>query len=100
MNKKNSEEMADGIFDYKLFENYPNPFNPSTQITYQIPKDGFVNLIVYNALGQEVAKLVNQHQSSGKYSIKFSANNLPSGVYIYKLQANEFSSVKKMILTK
>jgi len=85
---------------YALNTNYPNPFNPSTQISYQIPENSFVNLIVYNVLGQEVAQLVNQTQSMGKYTVKFNAANLPSGVYIYKLQAGEFSSVKKMLLTK
>lgn len=88
------------IKEYTLESNYPNPFNPSTKIGYQIPKDSFVNLIVYNALGQKVAVLVNQQQTSGKYSVQFDASNLPSGVYIYKLQAGEFSSVKKMLLTK
>ena len=86
--------------EYSLNSNFPNPFNPTTQISYQIPKNGFVNLVVYNALGQEVEVLVNQHQSSGKYSVQFNASSLPSGVYIYKLNAGEFSSVKKMILTK
>jgi hypothetical protein len=57
-------------------------------------------LVVYNSLGQQVAMLVNQTQGMGKYSVKFNASNLPSGVYIYKLQAGEFSSVKKMMLTK
>ena len=99
--KKYIEEKAEqSIEKYELFTNYPNPFNPSTQISYQIPENSFVNLVVYNSLGQEVAELVNQHQSSGKYSVKFNANNLPSGVYIYKLQAGEFSSTKKMLLTK
>jgi len=88
------------IADYSLSSNYPNPFNPSTTISYQIPKDGFVSLVVYNSLGQEVGTLVNQHQSIGRYEIKFEASNLPSGVYIYKLQAGEFSSVKKMLLAK
>lgn len=83
-----------------MYSNYPNPFNPTTQISYQLPKDGFVNLVIYNSLGQEVAELVNQHHVSGKYSVQFNANNLPSGVYVYKLQVGEFSSVKKMLLTK
>jgi len=85
---------------FELFQNYPNPFNPSTQISYQLPENSFVNLVVYNSLGQKVEELVNQEQTSGKYSVKFDASNLPSGVYIYKLQAGEFSSVKKMLLTK
>ena len=79
---------------------YPNPFNPTAIIEYQIPKDGLVNLVVYNILGQVVAELVNEHQTIGRYSVKFDASSLPSGVYIYKLQAGEFSDVKKMLLTK
>ena len=92
---------------YKLFNNYPNPFNPSTTINYQIPKNSFVKLIVYNTLGQVVAKLVEKQQSSGKYSVQFDAStssakarNLPSGVYIYKLQAGDFVDSKKMVLIK
>jgi len=88
------------VINYELMSNYPNPFNPTTQISYQIPENGFVNLVVYNSLGQKVAELVNQNQSSGKYSVKFNAANLPSGVYLYKIQAGEFSDVKKMLLTK
>ena len=88
------------INEYALNSNYPNPFNPTTQISYQLPENSFVNLVVYNSLGQKVAELVNQHQSVGQYTVKFDASNLPSGVYIYKLQAGEFSSVKKMLLTK
>jgi len=88
------------VNSYSLQQNYPNPFNPTTQIDYHISKNSFVNLIVYNALGQKVAQLVNQHQKSGKYSIKFEASNLPSGIYIYKIKTGEFSSVKKMMLIK
>jgi len=88
------------INEYALNSNYPNPFNPTTQISYQIPENSFVNLVVYNALGQKVAELVNQNQSVGQYSVKFDASNLPSGIYIYKLQTDNFSDVKKMLLTK
>ncbi len=88
------------IDDFALESNYPNPFNPTTQISYQLPENSFVNLVVYNVVGQKVAELVNQEQTSGKYTVKFDASNLPSGVYIYKLQAGEFSDVKKMLLTK
>ncbi|MBU0473101.1 MAG: T9SS type A sorting domain-containing protein [Bacteroidetes bacterium] len=88
------------INEYALNSNYPNPFNPTTQISYQLPENSFVNLVVYNSLGQKVAELVNQHQSVGQYSVKFDASNLPSGVYIYKLQTDNFSDVKKMLLTK
>ncbi len=99
--KKNSEEDNEiNITTYALNSNYPNPFNPSTQISYQIPKDGFVNIVIYNSLGQKIAELVNENKTTGKYSIEFNANDLPSGVYIYKLQSGEFCSNKKMVLAK
>ncbi len=98
--KIGSESNVNNISTYKLFSNFPNPFNPSTQIEFQIPKDGFVNLTVYNSLGQKITELVNSNLSIGKYNVEFNADNLPSGLYIYKLQAGEFSSVKKMMLTK
>ncbi len=96
----NDTKTEEIIKKYALESNYPNPFNPSTTITYQLPKDGFVKLAVYNSLGQEVAKLVSKNQTVGKYSVQFDASNLPSGIYIYKFQAGEFGSVKKMMLTK
>jgi len=86
--------------DFRLFQNYPNPFNPTTIIAYQIPEDGSVNLIVYNTLGQVVSTLVNKHQTSGKYSVQFDASNLPSGVYFYKLESNNFVKVNKMLLLR
>ena len=92
------QELSEVIESYELFSNYPNPFNPATQITYQIPNDGFVSLIVYNSLGQIVEKLVERNQAMGKYSVTFNAENLPSGVYFYKLQAGEFKKVNKMLL--
>jgi len=94
------EIISEAIDSYGLFSNYPNPFNPSTQIVYQIPKEGFVNLTIYNTLGQVVQTLVNKKQTVGKYTVEFNANNLPSGVYIFKLQADEFSSTKKMVIAK
>jgi len=89
---------------YQLYQNYPNPFNPTTEIKYQIKEPGFVSLKVFDILGKEVATLVDEHKNPGHYSVTFDASSvsggLPSGVYIYKLQAGEFSSVKKMLLTK
>ncbi|NLT50574.1 MAG: T9SS type A sorting domain-containing protein [Ignavibacteria bacterium] len=85
---------------FVLMQNYPNPFNPSTMISYQLPMNNFVTLKVYNMLGQEVATLVNRQQPAGNYEVKFDASNLSSGIYLYKLQAGEFSSVKKLILMK
>ena len=81
-------------------ENYPNPFNPSTVIAYQIVKQGHVSLKVYDGLGKEIAELVNKEQTKGKYSVVFKADNLASGIYFYKIIANGFTETKKMILTK
>ena len=85
---------------FELSQNYPNPFNPATLIKYQIPQDGFVTLKVYDLLGSEVKSLVNEFKKAGYYEIEFNANDLPSGVYLYKLQSEAFSSVKKMILAR
>jgi len=85
---------------FSLGQNYPNPFNPSTVIEYQIPVSGFVSLTVYNVLGETVAQLVNKAQSAGTYKATFNSANLTSGIYFYKLNIGNFSSVKKMILLK
>ena len=85
---------------YRLHENYPNPFNPSTRIAYELPVNGWVQLKVYNTLGQEVATLVNGEKSAGRYEVVWDARNLPSGIYFYRLQANGFSEVKKLLLLK
>ena len=86
--------------EFALEQNYPNPFNPVTIIKYQLPKDGMVTLKVYDILGAEVATLVNEEKIVGRYEVSFDASRLASGVYIYRLQANEYTSVKKMILLK
>ncbi len=87
-------------YNFNLFQNYPNPFNPSTTLSYQIPANSYVNLTVYNSLGQTVSELVNEYQSEGKYSLEFDANNLSNGIYFYKLVANNYSETKKMMLLK
>jgi len=83
-----------------LSQNNPNPFNPSTQINYSIKKAGLVQLRVYDILGKEIATLVNTNKEAGNYSIEFNANQLPSGIYIYRMQSGDFVSSKKMILIK
>ncbi len=83
-----------------LSQNYPNPFNPSTTIKYQIPKESFVTLKVYDAIGREVATLVNKQQSIGYYNINFNAANLSSGIYFYQITAGDYTSVKKMLMLK
>jgi hypothetical protein len=85
---------------YALKQNYPNPFNPTTNIRFDLPKDSDVNLVVYDLMGREVAKLVNNHLNAGYYTINFNAANLPSGVYIYRLKAGDFVSTKKLMLLK
>ena len=89
-----------GPEDYKLYQNYPNPFNPSTKISYKINQEGFVKLSVFNLVGQEIESLVNEYQAAGKYDIEFNAKDLPSGIYLYKLQVNGYTSVKRMTLIR
>ncbi len=85
---------------FVLQNNYPNPFNPSTIISFEVPFASHVKLDVYNILGQKVAELVNKNLSAGNYQYSFNANNLSSGVYLYRIEANGFTATKKMILTK
>lgn len=85
---------------YSLAQNYPNPFNPVTRIAFSIPEDAFVQLKVYNILGQEVITLINEHKQQGEHEVFFEAKNLPSGVYYYKLTSGLFTSVKKMLLIR
>jgi hypothetical protein len=86
--------------EYKLEQNYPNPFNPTTTINYSIPKKGIVQLNVYDALGREVATLINKEQSVGNYKIDFNAASLTSGIYFYRLQSGSFTQTKKLILLR
>jgi hypothetical protein len=85
---------------YKLNQNFPNPFNPTTIITFSLPVQEKVSLKVYNILGMEVSTLLNEVQTAGNYSIRFDAKNLPSGIYFYELSTGNFRNVKKMILLK
>ncbi|MHB8579983.1 MAG: T9SS type A sorting domain-containing protein [Ignavibacteriaceae bacterium] len=85
---------------YTLSQNYPNPFNPTTMINYQLSRNSYVTLKVYDLLGREVATLVNKQQSAGSYSVTFAAGNLASGIYFYQLIAGGFNQVKKLVLLK
>lgn len=87
--------------EYSLSQNYPNPFNPSTNIKFGIPNPGEVNLTIYNILGEEVTTLVNENMQAGYHEVSFNASSLPSGMYIYRLNAgDEFTSTKKLLLIK
>ena len=89
------------IITYKLSNNYPNPFNPTTMISYSIPTLGNVELKVFDVLGREVATLLNKDQQAGNYNVQFDAgHNLTSGIYFYILSAGTFSQSRKMILIK
>ena len=86
--------------DYFLYQNYPNPFNPTTTISYSVPQTSFVNLKIYDVLGNEMFTLVNGERQTGNYKVNFNASNIPSGVYFYRMQAGNFVSTKKFVLFK
>jgi len=86
--------------NFKLEQNFPNPFNPTTKINYEISESQLVTLKIFDAIGKEVATLVNEEQSSGKYGVIFSAENLPSGIYFYQLITKNHFTTKKMMLLK
>ena len=86
--------------EFKLYQNYPNPFNPYTKIKYYVPRSSQVQITVYDILSNKIAMLVNEEKPAGSYEVQFDANNLPSGVYFYKLQAGSFTKTMKMLLLK
>ena len=95
------------LSNYSLSQNYPNPFNPATKIKYEIEKNSFVNIKVYDILGKEIENLVNEKQNAGTYKVSFDGSNLPSGIYFYRIQVGNldnskqiYSETKKMILLK
>lgn len=94
------KERAGNPDEYALYQNYPNPFNPSTRLSFNLPKDGYVNLKVYNVLGIEVASLFEGRMSAGVHSVAWDAQDVPSGIYVYRLTAGTFTAVKKMVLMK
>jgi hypothetical protein len=96
----NSVDDDKNLFAYNLEQNYPNPFNPITFIKYQLAKPGFVTISVYNILGMEIVKLVNEEKSAGSYEVEYDATNLSSGIYFYRLQTESFVETKKMVLMK
>ena len=93
-------EITSMPLEFSLSQNYPNPFNPSTTISYTIAKKSFVKIIVYDITGSEISNLVNSEKDAGTYKINFNALNLASGMYIYQIQADNYTATKKMVLLK
>ena len=93
-------EVCSSVNSYSLSNNYPNPFNPSTKISYTIPERCNVTLVVFDLLGSEVAELVNGEIEPGTYDITFNASQLSSGIYFYRFQGGDFVETKKMMLLK
>ena len=89
-----------GPKEFKLEQNFPNPFNPTTKIQYQLPQDARVTLKVYDILGSEVVTLVNEDQEAGYKEIQFNGSSIASGMYVYRLQSGDYVSTKKMMLVK
>ncbi len=86
--------------EFVLSQNYPNPFNAKTKITYSIPENGFVSIKIYNSLGKQVAKLVNEQKEAGVHTIYFNASHLVNGIYFYRMEASGFSQIRKFLLLK
>lgn len=95
--KENNEHKG---FVFYLRQNYPNPFNPSTTITFSIPNKEFVSVKIYDSLGREVIKLINEEKEAGVYSVFFHAADLPSGIYYYTITSGKYSETKKLLLIK
>jgi hypothetical protein len=85
---------------FSLYQNYPNPFNPTTTIRYDVPSASRVRLSVYDLLGREIAVLVDDERSPGRFGVTFDAGSLSTGVYFYRLSTSEFSQVRKLVVVK
>jgi len=89
-----------GQLDYRLNQNFPNPFNPTTSIQFNLPEAGQVKLVVFNVIGEKVAELVNKNMEAGNHDVEFNASELNSGIYVYKIEVNGFIQIRKMMLVK
>jgi hypothetical protein len=95
-----NEEITGIPKKFALHQNYPNPFNPTTTIKYDLAKESFVKITVYDILGKQVQTLVNEQKKAGSYALEINASGLASGVYFYKIEAGTFVATKKMMLIK
>lgn len=94
------EQEGNEQYSFDLGTNYPNPFNPTTTVEYELPEGSHVRLTVYNMLGQEIEVLVDEFRNPGRYAVKWNGSNRASGVYLYRIQAGSYTDVKKMYLVK
>ena len=95
-----SYDKTNTVESYFLYQNYPNPFNPATTINYRIPRRSLVLLKVYDILGREVSTIINEEKPAGSYEVEFEGTDLSSGIYFYKLQTENYTYMRKMILMK
>ncbi len=86
--------------EFRLFQNYPNPFNPSTTIEYSLPRSEHAILKIYNMLGNEIATLVDESQAAGLHRLVWNADNVPSGVYVYRIRAGEYVESRRAVLIR
>jgi len=96
----NPPEPTNPVDNYILYHNYPNPFNPTTTIRYELPQDGVVTIKIYDILGQEVRTILNEFKQADRYEFNFNAIGLASGIYIYRMKVNDFIASKKMVLVR
>ncbi|MFN3693672.1 MAG: T9SS type A sorting domain-containing protein [Ignavibacterium sp.] len=87
-------------YNFELSQNFPNPFNPSTKISWQSPVNSWQTLKIYDLLGNEITTLVDEYRKAGRYEVEFNASKLSSGIYFYKLNAGSFTETKKMVLLR
>lgn len=100
-NEKITHETSNIPKSFNLYQNFPNPFNPATVIKYDLPKDVKVTVKIYDLLGREVTTLINnEYKNAGRYEVNWNAGNYASGVYIYRIEAGDYISTKKMVLIK
>ncbi len=86
--------------EFRLYSNYPNPFNPVTTIKFDIPKPTMVKLTIYDILGRDISRPIEERLEAGRYILSFDASELTSGTYFYRIEAGEFKDIKKMVLLK
>jgi len=100
LEKFNNESEQIVIKEFRLYQNFPNPFNPTTIMKFEIPLDSYVTLRVYDILGNEITTLINEEKTTGAYEVNFDARSFSSGIYFYTISAGSFRTTKKMLLVK